>query len=111
MHSADGMVSLDLRARSSRHLAPSSSFDSIEQASRFFEQGAVGYSVTADPRRLDGVRLVPAEWTITPLEVDRVRSSYFSDSSLFPEGSVEFDCGLLMRGIEHEWRSERDLTV
>jgi len=32
-----------------------------------------------------------------------VESSFFEDRALFPPGSVEFDCALLMRGIEHEW--------
>ena len=29
--------------------------------------------------------------------------------SLFPRGSIEFDCALLMRGIEHEWHGKGDL--
>jgi hypothetical protein len=31
------------------------------------------------------------------------------DEALFPKGSVEFDCALLMRGIEHEWHGKDDL--
>ena len=38
-----------------------------------------------------------------------VRSSYFDDHSVFPAGSIEFDCALLMRGIEHEWHGKSDL--
>jgi hypothetical protein len=41
-------------------------------------------------------------WKVLPLAVQHVRSSYFD---AFPKGSVEFDCGLLMRNIEHEWHS------
>ena len=40
-----------------------------------------------------------------------VQSSYFDDRAVFPAGSIEFDCALLMRGIEHEWHSEADLLV
>ena len=29
--------------------------------------------------------------------------------SLFPKGSIEFDCALLMRGIRHEWHGKSDL--
>ena len=29
--------------------------------------------------------------------------------SVFPEGSIDFDWALLMRGIEHEWHGEQDL--
>jgi hypothetical protein len=38
-----------------------------------------------------------------------VRSSFFEDRSLFPEGSLEFDGALLMRGLEHEWNGKSDL--
>ena len=41
-------------------------------------------------------------WTST-----RVESSFFEDQVRFPAGSVEFDCALLMRGIEHEWHGGR----
>jgi len=34
-------------------------------------------------------------------------ASFFS--LRFPEGSVELDCALVMRGIEHEWHSRPDL--
>jgi hypothetical protein len=38
-----------------------------------------------------------------------VRSSFFEDRSLFPAGSIAFDCALVMRGIEHEWHGQSDL--
>ena len=44
-----------------------------------------------------------------PLAVEEVSSSFFGDESLFPPDSIEFDCALLMRGIEHEWHGREDL--
>jgi hypothetical protein len=44
------------------------------------------------------------------LAFEEVRSSFFEDESLFPRGSSEFDCALLMRGIEHEWHDKPDLS-
>ena len=38
-----------------------------------------------------------------PLEVKKVESSFFDNRELFPAGSVDFDCALLMQGIDHEW--------
>ena len=32
-----------------------------------------------------------------------VKSSFFDNRELFPAGSVDFDCALLMQGIDHEW--------
>jgi hypothetical protein len=40
---------------------------------------------------------------VQPLAVERLESSFFENQRLFPAGSVEFYCALLMRGIEHEW--------
>ncbi len=70
---------------------------------------SVGYSVTSEQNRLDGLRLKTKTWQVEPLEVQEVFSSYFSDEEEFPKGSVSFDCALIMRDIEHEWHSEPDL--
>ena len=35
----------------------------------------------------------------------------FEDSKLFPAGTVEFDCALLMRNIEHEWHGRPTLCA
>jgi hypothetical protein len=43
------------------------------------------------------------------LAIARIESSYFDDRSVFPEGSVTLDNGLLMRGIDHEWHSQECL--
>jgi hypothetical protein len=79
--------------------------------SGFFEPGSLGYSVTRQGGRLDGIELRTAGWAVEPLEVADVASSYFSDRSRFPSGSVEFDCALAMRNLAHEWHSADDLYV
>lgn len=95
------------------HLAPelpkSSIFGSVQAASEFFKQGALGYSVTRQPGCFDGLELRTKNWNVQPLAVNRVESSYFGNISLFPPGSVELDCALLMRGIEHEWHGRESL--
>lgn len=75
-------------------------FPTLREASQFFERGSLGYSATATPGRYDGVELRSQTWTVEPLAVDRMESSYFE---AFPRGSVEFDGALLMRNIDHEW--------
>jgi hypothetical protein len=57
------------------------------------------------------VRLAARTWKVEPLEVESAFSSYFSDPSKFPPGSISFDCALLMRNIEHEWHDAPDLYV
>jgi hypothetical protein len=67
--------------------------------------------VTREPGRLDGIELRTEGWKVEALEIDEVRSSYFSDRSRFPEGSVELDCALVMRNLAHEWHAAGDLLA
>jgi len=111
MRSDDGEVSVEVQGRIQDSLPNSSCFSSVAEASAFFEPGAVGYSVTSDKGRLDGMELRTQGWSVQPLQVEQVRSSYFTDVTKFPKGSVEFDCALIMRNLAHEWHSCEDLHV
>jgi Uncharacterized conserved protein (COG2071) len=111
MQSVDGEVSVRVRGRRASNLPSSSCFSSLAEASAFFEPGSVGYSVTRAADRLDGLELRTHGWSIEPLQVDDVYSSYFSDGARFPRGSVEFDCALVMRNLGHEWHGVEDLYV
>ena len=81
-------------------------FGSLKEASSFFERGSLGYSVTAKPGQFDGLELRSFNWQVRPLDVENVTSSFFENQNLFPPGSVEFDCALLMQGIDHEWHGK-----
>ena len=111
MQSDDGAVSVKVRGRPGGGLPGSSCFSSLPEASRFFEPGSLGYSVTRETGRLDGIELRTHGWRVEPLQVDEVQSSYFSDRTRFPEGSVAFDCALVMRNVGHEWHGAEDLYV
>ncbi len=108
MRSRDGEVDVQLRGRVGETLPVGSQFTSLAEASSFFESGSIGYSVTKNSRRLDGILLRTKTWKMQTLNVDEVQSSYFADEKRFPAGSVQFDCALIMRDIEHEWQSEPD---
>jgi Uncharacterized conserved protein (COG2071) len=109
LRSDDGVTSLAVRGRRTDLLPASSVFRSLKEASVFFQAGSLGYSATDDPCRFQGLELRCLRWHVEPLAVEEVRSSFFEDESLFPNGSVELDCALLMRGIEHEWHGRPDL--
>lgn len=111
MQSHDGAVVVDVRGRFGGTFPESSCFANLAAASRFFEAGSLGYSVTRESGRLDGLELRTEGWTVEALTVDHVQSSYFSDLERFPTGSVAFDCALLMRDLPHEWWSAGDLRV
>jgi hypothetical protein len=111
MHSADGCVDIDIVGREVEQLTATSLFRSVSEASTFFEGGSVGYSVTSSGRRLDGLALKIESWRVAPLEIERAHSSYFTDPTLFPRGSIDFDCALIMRNIAHEWKMAADMYV
>jgi hypothetical protein len=111
MQSTDGVVAVNFRARPAQSLPATSQFASLDEAAAFFAEGSLGYSATADPQRLDGVRLSTQTWHVEPLAVESVYSSYFADRSIFPQGSVAFDCALLMRNICHEWQRVPALCI
>ena len=111
MKSDDSAVALEITGRIADQLPSASIFSSLAEASSFFEGGSVGYSVTSDPGRLDGLKLETKEWRVEPLDVSQIYSSYFSDKNKFPNGTVEFDHALIMRNVEYEWHSADDLYV
>jgi hypothetical protein len=111
MKSADEAISVAIDGSIAEGLPSTSIFSSLAEASSFFESGAVGYSVTSDLDRLDGLRLQTKKWRVEPLSVSRVYSSYFSDEARFPKGSIEFDNALIMRNVAHEWHSVDDLYL
>ncbi len=109
LRSDDGGTKLTLRATLAPELPKTLVFQSLAGASAFFESGALGYSATLDPRRFQGLELRCLQWQVEPLAVEEVHSSFFEDAAVFPPGSVEFDCALLMRGIRHAWHAREDL--
>jgi hypothetical protein len=111
MQSRDGNVSVRVRVFESDAWPPSSCFASLSESSRFFEGGSLGYSVTSDPRRLDGLRLETQRWRVRALAIENVESSFFADRTLFPAGSAEFDHALIMRDIPHEWHQTSAMKI
>lgn len=95
-----------INAHESKQFSNNSIFENIENASSFFKNGDLGYSPIKN--KFQGLRLKAYRWEVKPLEVTKVKSSYFEDEKIFPRGSVIFDNALLMTNIEHEWNSEKD---
>jgi len=111
MNSNDFGVAIEIEAEIAKELPSNSIFSNLQEASSFFEAGSLGYSVTHDSARLDGLKLETTGWQVEPLNVKSVFSSYFGDEVRFPQGSIEFDHALIMRNIPHEWHSADDLYI
>ena len=109
MNSDDDSAKVHVAGSVSNDFPESSIFETLDEASKFFEQGSLGYSDTKISGVYDGLELSCIDWKVETLEVDAIESSYFQDNERFPSGSVEFDCALLMRGIDHRWHSRAEL--
>jgi uncharacterized protein YqjF (DUF2071 family) len=111
MKSKDDSVSVRVAGSVADGLPSNSIFESLAASSSFFEAGARGFSVTADPQRLDSISLSTDQWRVEPLDLKSVYSSYFADETRFPVGSAVFDHALLMRNIAHEWLNASDMYL
>jgi hypothetical protein len=109
MISRDGNAQLHVAGKIYPGFPDSSVFGSLEEASNFFQNGSLGYSVTRSPGRFDGIELRCQNWAMDNLNIDKMESSWFQDNSVFPAGSIQYDCALLMRRIDHEWHGLDDL--
>ncbi|MBC7820575.1 MAG: DUF2071 domain-containing protein [Planctomycetaceae bacterium] len=109
MRSDDGETNLSVSGQLTPTWPTSSIFQSLAEASAFFEAGSLGYSATPTDSRFQGLELRCQNWHVDPLSVEEVHSNFFENESLFPKGTIEFDCALLMRNIAHEWHEQADL--
>lgn len=107
--SGDGVTHMHVSGGVSDRLPEDSVFDSLDEVSAFFEAGSLGFSARPDGAWLEGLELRCQDWSVKPLAVDAVRSSYFDDPTRFPVGSVKPEVALLMRGIKHTWHSREPM--
>jgi hypothetical protein len=109
--SVDGSTEVDVSVRVAERLTGSRLFADIQDASAFFEAGSTGYSATSRPQRFDGLGLKTSAWKVEPTSVDHASSSFFDDPALFPEGTAQLDCALLMRRVPVRWEPLESLHV
>ncbi|UQB69539.1 DUF2071 domain-containing protein [Epilithonimonas zeae] len=100
-------TTIEIDAKLVSEFSSNSIFKSIDNVSDFFEKGSVGYSPNGNC--FEGLKLETYHWEIKPLEVSNVKSSFFDNQDVFPEGSIQFDNAVLMENIEHEWKSLRSI--
>ncbi len=106
LNSEDGDTHVKVVGHVTSELPDDSIFDSLDEASNFFERGSLGYSVTGKAGQYDGLELRTFDWNVQPLSVDQLESSFFENHDRFPVGAAEFDCALLMRNINHQWHGQ-----
>jgi hypothetical protein len=102
---------VDFQVSETAEFPATSIFGTLQESSKFFEAGCLGYSSRPDSCTLDGLLLDVPDWQVSPLKAHYVRSAYYDDQTIFPSGSIEFDHALLMRNIPHEWHSRPVMTM
>ena len=107
--SLDSETDVSFSAHYSRVWQPTSAFATLEEASQFFQRGDCGFSRSLTGDSLEGMQLKTLQWTLEPLAVRLNKVAFYFNASRFPLGSVEFDCGLIMRAVPHEWHEIRDV--
>lgn len=78
----------------------SSLFPTVEAASAFHEQGAVGWSPRRNGLGVEPLELTSKEWVVEPGQVVSLRSSYFD---ALPDGAAVLDSVLIMRDLPFFW--------
>lgn len=101
----DGSARVAVDATIQPDLGDSTLFGSLNEASRFFEQGSLGYSATHAEGKFDGLRLRTSAWKVEPVRITAAASSFFDDERMFPEGSAALDHALLMRRVPVDWEA------
>ncbi|MCX5195588.1 DUF2071 domain-containing protein [Streptomyces sp. NBC_00249] len=100
----DGDTRVDVTVEPCDELKGSELFSGLAEASRFFQEGAKGYSQTSSGSRLDGMQLHTDAWHVEAGRVRSATSSFFEDPDRFPPGSAVLDCALVMRDVPVNWR-------
>ncbi len=75
-------------------------FPTVEAASAFHEQGAVGWSPRRDGTGVEPLELTSKEWAVEPGQVISLRSSYFD---ALPDGAATLDSVVVMRDVPFFW--------
>lgn len=107
--SNDGETDVSFSARDSLAWQPTSLFKGVDEASDFFRRGECGFSSSLNQSSVEGMQLKISQWRLKPMVVQLKKTAFYSNPSRFPEGSVEFDCGLIMRAVPHQWHQIKEL--
>jgi hypothetical protein len=107
--SDDGKADVSFSARVSAEWHGTPSFETFDEVSEFFRRGDCGFSCSLRGDELEGLQLKTLKWAMVPMDVESQHCVFYSNSRRFPAGSIGFDCGLLMRGLPHEWHQITDV--
>ena len=98
-----GEVECKLKATLAENIPESSVFETLAEASDFFQNSNRGFSPCK--KTFESLELYTKNWNFQPLEMAELKIRFFDDLPNAMAGAVQFDSAFLMRNIEHEWRT------
>lgn len=117
VESVDGQTDVSFSAALGADWRETRAFKSLDEASRFFQGGDSGFSCSRGRRSVEGMQFVEGmqlkmlRWQVTQLVVRLDKAAFYFNQQRFPKGSIEFDCGLIMRSVPHEWREIKQVPA
>jgi hypothetical protein len=108
VRTVDGATDISFSSTVSSKWQPTRAFHTLDDASRFFQGGDFGFSCSLKGNSLEGMQLRISRWSLIPLSVQLNEAAFYFNQSVFPKGSIEFDCGMMMRSVPHEWHEIKD---
>jgi hypothetical protein len=97
MTSADDSVSVKLHTTEEWS---SRLFNSLDEASAFYQSSPVGWSPTKSSNKVEGLQLFTNDWKVKAGKMVELHSSYFD---AFPKDAVIFDHVLIMQNVPVIW--------
>ncbi|GAB3808065.1 DUF2071 domain-containing protein [Humibacter antri] len=74
----------------------SSLFPTVQAASDFYRNGAIGWSPRRDGRSAEPIELTSDAWAVQPGHINEIRSSFFDS---LPRNAAELDSVVIMRNL------------
>ncbi|MFJ6534013.1 DUF2071 domain-containing protein [Microbacterium sp. NPDC091662] len=98
MQASDASVSVDVEVSEEWE---STLFPTVDDASQFYRDGAIGWSPRRDGKGAEAVELSATRWVVDAARVNEVTSSFFDG---LPRGAARIDSVLVMRDLPVTWR-------
>lgn len=111
---------IEFHGQQVEEMTSNSVFGCVEDAVEFFSKNTLSYF----PNYTDalfygrettgtyhGVELRIPEWSLQPMKIEMIASSFVDNRRIFPPGSIEIDSAFIMRNVAHTWIDQPDLCA
>lgn len=101
---------LKVQARLAAYFPPGSVFDSLDQASVFFQKERAAIAPRFQKSVFANTRFLPLNWAVKPLFIESLQTDMDQLGNLFPKGHIFFDSGLIWPQIPCKWQEGHEIV-